>query len=92
MNAIEIKNLTKNYAGFSLEKLNLTLEEPLNCSIPGIKELPLTLECKVIYKQAQDPAAIDPECDERYYAKGTPNEGDYHTAYYGQITAAYIVE
>ena len=75
-----------------VKELGLTLEEPLTGSVPAIRQLPLTLECKVIYKQDQDPAAIDPECDERYYAKGTPNEGDYHTAYYGQITAAYIVE
>ena len=75
-----------------IEELGLTLEEPLTVSVPAIKELPLTLECKVIYKQDQDPAAIAKENDDRYYAKGTPNEGDYHTAYYGQITAAYIVE
>lgn len=75
-----------------IKELGLTLEEPNVISVPAIKELPLTLECKVIYKQDQDPAAIAKENDERYYAKGTPNEGDYHTAYYGQIVSAYIVE
>ena len=75
-----------------IQELGLTLEEPETISVPGIRELPLTLECKVIYKQDQDPAAIAPENDTRYYAKGTPNEGDYHTAYYGQILSAYIVE
>lgn len=75
-----------------IKELGLTLEEPNVISVPAIKELPLTLECKVIYKQDQDPAAIARENDERYYAKGTPNEGDYHTAYYGQIVSAYIVE
>lgn len=73
-------------------ELGLTEEAPETISVPAIKELPLTLECKVIYKQDQDPAAIAPENDTRYYAKGTPNEGDYHTAYYGQILSAYIVE
>ena len=72
--------------------LGLTLEAPESVSAPAIKELPLTLECKVIYKQDQDPSAIDPACDARYYAKGTPNENDYHTAYYGEIVNAYIVE
>lgn len=72
--------------------LGLTLEEGETVSVPAIKELPLTLECKVIYKQDQDPKAISPEDDARFYAKGTANEDDYHTAYYGQITAAYIVE
>ena len=75
-----------------IAELGLTLEEGETVSVPAIKELPLTLECKVIYKQDQDPAAIAPEDDARFYAKGTANEGDYHTAYYGQITAAYIVE
>ena len=75
-----------------IKELGLTLEKPEVISVPAIRELPLTLECKVIYKQDQDPAAIAAEDDARYYAKGTPNEGDYHTAYYGQIMAAYIVE
>ena len=55
--------------------------------VPGIRELPLTLECKVIYKQDQDPNAVNEENTARYYP-----EGDYHTAYYGQIVAAYIIE
>ena len=73
-------------------ELGLTEETPETISVPGIRELPLTLECKVIYKQDQDPTAIAKENDDRYYAKGTANEGDYHTAYYGQILAAYIIE
>lgn len=82
-------------SGVDMDKiahLGLTLEEGKTVSVPAIKELPLTLECKVIYKQDQNPAAIFPAYDARYYAKGTRNEGDYHTAYYGEITAAYIVE
>lgn len=76
-----------------IAELGLHLEEPETISVPGIKELPLTLECKVIYKQDQEPAAINEENTARYYPK-TPEfpEGDYHTAYYGQITAAYIIE
>ena len=75
-----------------IQALNLTLEAGKTVSVPAIKELPLTLECKVIYKQDQEPKAIDPDLDARYYTKGTKNEGDYHTAYYGEITACYIVE
>ena len=76
-----------------IAELGLHLEESETISVPGIKELPLTLECKVIYKQDQEPAAINEENTARYYPK-TPEfpEGDYHTAYYGQITAAYIIE
>ena len=82
-------------SGRDLDKfaaLGLTAEPGLTVDVPAIRELPLTVECKVIYKQDQDPAAIDPAIDARFYAKGTANEGDYHTAYYGEITAAYIVE
>lgn len=75
-----------------IAQLGLTLVEGDTVGVPGILQMPLTLECKVIYKQDQDPAAIDPQCDARFYAKGTPNEGDYHTVYYGEITKAYILE
>ena len=67
--------------------LGLTLEDGETVSVPAIRELPLTLECKVIYKQEQIKEAIAPDALERYYPVG-----DFHTAYYGQITNAYIVE
>ena len=75
-----------------IKELGLHLEAGETVSVPGIRELPLTLECKVIYKQDQDPAAIDPDCYDRFYAKDTRNEGDHHTTYFGEITAAYILE
>ena len=61
-------------------------------SVPAIKELPLTLECKVIYRQDQDLSLLEQPSIDRCYKPGTPNEKDFHTAYYGQITAAYILE
>ena len=70
-----------------MKELNLTLEEGQTVSVPGIRELPLTLECKVIYRQDQDSEAICHAAMERYYP-----EGDFHTAYYGEVTAAYIIE
>lgn len=82
-------------SGRDLDKiadLGLTLEDGETVDVPGIRQMPLTLECKVIYKQDQDKHAIDPACDARYYAKGTANQDDYHTVYYGQITKAYILE
>ena len=75
-----------------IAQLGLTLEDPETVSVPGIKELPLTLECKVIYKQDQVLDAIEDSCRSRYYAPGTANEDDYHTAYYGLVTAAYIIK
>ncbi len=74
------------------KELGLETEPGMTVSVPGIRQLPLTLECKVLYQQDQDPNAIDPVCFERYYTKGTRNDGDYHTLYLGEITAAYIIE
>lgn len=80
-----------------ISDLGLTLEEPESISVPGIKELPLTLECKVIYKQLQDLQAISEDVLARYYPQdvGSDNPGsnrDAHIAYYGQILNAYIIE
>lgn len=76
-----------------IKELGLTIEEPEMISVPGIKELPLTLECRVIYRQEQDPNAVNEENTTRFYPRSPEfPEGDYHTAYYGQIVAAYIIE
>ena len=58
-------------------------------SVPAIKEYPLTLECRVTYKQLQDDAAIAPEDLAKFYK---PGYGGTHIAYFGEIVAAYIVE
>lgn len=80
-----------------IQELGLHLEEPLDISVPGIRELPLTLECKVIYKQQQDLSAIRPDLLERHYPveDDTLHPGsdrDYHIAYTAQILNAYIIE
>ena len=74
------------------QKLNLTLVPGETVSVPGIKEMPLTLECKVIYKQDQVLSYLDEASRDRFYKPGTANDGDFHTAYYGEITAAYILK
>lgn len=73
--------------------LGLTQEPPVTINTPGIRQLPLTLECKVIYRQQQTPECmIDPE-PHSHYPEYVPNIHDeYHTAYYGQIINAYIIE
>lgn len=76
-----------------IKELGLTLEEPNEISVPGIRELPLTLECKVLYQQDQDPAAIPDDIIKRYYPPfHSDGSGDFHTAYYAQIVDAYIIE
>ena len=80
-----------------IKEIGLTLEESEKISVPGIKELPLTLECKVLYKQEQDrneiPADIVADCypadvDSSFHGANK----DYHTAYYGEIVNAYIIQ
>lgn len=74
------------------QELDLHLEEPDVISVPGIKEFPITLECRVVYKQDQNLSALDEDKCQRFYAPDTANDGDYHTAYYGEVLAAYIIE
>lgn len=73
--------------------LSLTLVDSDNVQVPGIRELPLTLECKVIYKQKQDLAQLPESITDRFYP--VVNEDgfrDYHIAYYGEIVNAYLIE
>ena len=76
-----------------ISDLGLTMEAGETVSVPGIRELPLTLECKVIFKHEQDESILPPDLYARYYPTTECNPGgDYHTAYYGQILGAYIIE
>lgn len=80
-----------------IETLGLTLIEAEKVSVPAIKQLPITLECKVIYKQKQDKDAISKEFQERYYPEAVASDyfganKDYHTLYYGEIVDAYIIK
>lgn len=80
-----------------IKELNLTLEASNNVSVPAIKELPLTLECKVIYRQKQDEREITEENKNIFYPQDVDGSfhganKDLHTAYYGEIVSAYIIE
>ena len=76
-----------------IKEMNLTLEDPEVISVPGFRELPLTLECKVIYRQKQDLNAVPAEMLERFYpAAGERDDRDKHIAYYGEIVNAYLIE
>ncbi len=68
---------------------NLTLVEGEAVSVPAIREYPLTLECRVTYRQLQDDDAIAPEDRVKFYK---PGYGGTHIAYFGEIVAAYILK
>ena len=77
--------------------LGLTLVPGESVSVPAIGEYPLTLECKVVYKQFQGPDAMLLENPESFYPQNVDSNSplankDYHTAYCGEIVRAYIVE
>lgn len=66
-------------------------------SVPGFRELPLTLECKVIYKQLQDLDEYADEFREDFYPQdvdsmATGANRDPHFTVFGEIVNAYIIE
>lgn len=80
-----------------IRALGLTPVESDHISVPGFRELPLTLECRVIYRQRQEPAAITEENRREFYPEDVDSSfaganRDYHTAYYGEIVGAYLIE
>jgi len=80
-----------------IKELNLTLEDPETISVPGLKELPLTLECKVVYTQLQELQGIAEEDREKFYPQMIQSDDvlanrDRHIAFYGEIVDAYIIQ
>lgn len=74
-----------------IRELGLHLEEPLHISVPGIRELPLTLECKVLYRNPQPTNSMQSAILDRYYPE-KDGERDFHYAYYAEIVSAYLIE
>ena len=80
-----------------IQDMNLTLEEPNVIQTPGIRQLPFTLECKVLYRQDQDLNLLPTEIVERLYPQNIDGcaagkNRDFHVAYYAEIVDAYIIE
>ena len=79
-----------------IAEAGLTLEPGEAVSVPGIRQFPLTLECKIIYRQEQDLAAIPAAILDRYYPQDVDgshpgSNRDHHIAYYGEIVNSYII-
>lgn len=78
-------------SGRDMDKIaaaGLTPVEPNVISVPGIKEFPLTLECRVLYHQLQHDNELNDELTQLFYTRETAN----HTAFYAEIVDAYIIE
>lgn len=86
-------------SGRDMDKITeagLTLEQPSTITVPGIRELPLTLECRLIYKQKQDLNVLPEAILARYYPRDpgcayAGSDRDYHYAYYAEIVDAYLI-
>lgn len=72
-----------------IKELDLHLVDSQQIDVPGIRELPLTLECKVVYRNVQDESRLPQSIQDRYYS--AINTKDYHIAYYGEIVNAYLI-
>ena len=71
-----------------IREVGLTLADPEVVSVPAIKDFPLTLECKVIYKQEQDATQLPDVIRRQFYSM---DPGD-HISYFGEIVDAYVIE
>ncbi len=74
-----------------VKEAGLTPVEPEVISVPGVREYPLTLECRVIYTQDQDAGRLPAEILSKYYPAGADGLRDIHTLYVGEIAASYII-
>lgn len=94
-----ITKICGTLSGRSVDKwteAHLTLEDPEVIDVPGVKEYPLTLECKILYAQEQDLSKIPADIREKMYPQDVDGSNpmanrDAHTAYIGEIVAAYII-
>ncbi len=80
-----------------VKELGMTLIKGDKVDVPGIKELPLTLECKIIYTQLQDKEAIPAEFIPDFYPQDVDGDfhganKDFHTVFMGEVVGAYILE
>ena len=96
----EITRICGWQSGFQIDKekeAGLQLEEAEVLNTPGIRQYPLTVECKVLYSQDQDLSRIPQEICEQMYPQDVPGNypmanKDFHTMYVGEIVAAYLIK
>lgn len=87
-------------SGYNVDKVvqaGLTLVEPNAIKTPGVKEYPLTLECRTLYTERQNLALLPETIRKQMYPENVDGTAvganrDPHTAYIGQIVDAYIIK
>ena len=94
-----IAKICGSMSGNNIDKVKeagLTLEEPRVIKTPGVKEYPLTLECRILYAQRQELSLIPEEIRRAAYPQDVDSSNplanrDLHTSYIAQIVDAYII-
>ena len=90
------KNLTKQlgYCGSKsgrdsdkIKDCNLNLVPGRVVNTPVLSDCNMHYECRVIYKQAENPKSIPKEVLEKHYSNN-----DFHVIFYGEIVDSYILE
>ena len=74
-----------------IKEMDFHLTESDEISVPGIRELPMTLECRVLFTQVQDPGLL-PEDIQRNFYPVKDGKQDRHVAFYAEILKAYLIE
>ncbi len=93
---IKIAGTTSGRDTDKIKEAGITLKTPRTTSVPGIQELPLTLECKVLYTQMQDYKLGD-ESLAKFYPQDVPSSAtgankDNHLMVIGEIVDTYILK
>ena len=97
----QLKSLARRWqSGFNIDKVKeagLELEDAETIKTPGIKQYPLTIECRVLYSQDQDLSRIPEDIRKRTYPQDVDGtypmaNRDFHTMYVGEIVDAYIIK
>ncbi|MBQ9009126.1 MAG: flavin reductase [Clostridia bacterium] len=86
-------------SGYDIDKVTeagLELVEPSVIATPGIRQYPLTLECRILYAQEQDLSRIPEDIRAKMYPQDVDGRypmanRDAHTMYVGEIVDAYII-
>lgn len=94
-----IQRVCGSQSGFHVDKVReagLILEDASVIHTPGVRQYPLTLECRILYAQDQDLNLIPENISSACYPQDVPGthpmaNRDCHTMYVGEIEAAYII-
>ncbi len=86
-------------SGYQIDKVKEAGLEPEEAEVihtPGIRQYPLTIECRVLYTQDQELDRIPEDIRSRMYPQDVDGtypmaNRDFHTMYVGEIVDAYVI-